>query len=109
MDANERAQLISPLSAESLMYNVKAVYYVRSVSSLVFGAAAGILRLESYYGFLFYAFWTAFVSLLVYTVLARGQAKRYFGNSKDIWVKDTVTGLSSFVLAWTLFYGLVDA
>ncbi|KAK9239286.1 Rab5-interacting protein-domain-containing protein [Lipomyces kononenkoae] len=109
MDEKERKQAISPLSAESLQQNGKTVYYIRSVTSTIFGVSAGILGLESYYGFLFYVGGTVFVSLLLFGLLARGRPAEYFTSAKDVWTSNALTGLSSFVLTWTLFYGLVDA
>ncbi|KAK9484504.1 Rab5-interacting protein-domain-containing protein [Lipomyces starkeyi] len=109
MDEKERKQAIYPVSTESLQQNGKTVYYIRSVTSTIFGVSAGILGLESYYGFLFYFAGTAFVSLLLFLLLARGQPTKYFISANDIWMGNALTGLSSFVLTWTLFYGLVDA
>ena len=133
---------------------------LRSLTSSLFGVAAGVLGLEAYIGFLFYLVGTSLVSGLIWALLAQGRPGRYFGNGppsltsfsslndssalsssaapgfgrgKDsseqgdahddreeeeeddvsdganwrLWTEDVVTGLSSFVLTWTLFYGLV--
>ncbi|KAK9464269.1 Rab5-interacting protein-domain-containing protein [Lipomyces arxii] len=109
MDENERRQAIAPLSSDSLQHNTKTVYYIRSVTSTIFGVSAGILGLESYVGFLYYFALTAVVSFLCFVLLAKGNPSEYFVKGKDIWTSNTLTGLSSFVLTWTLFYGLVDA
>lgn len=49
------------------------------------------------------------VSALVYTVLAgRGRAEMYFQSPvRELWFGEVVGGLSSFVMTWTLFFGLV--
>ncbi len=48
------------------------------------------------------------VSALVYVIMARGRSEMYFQSPvRDLWVGDLVGGLSSFVMTWTLFYGLV--
>jgi hypothetical protein len=50
------------------------------------------------------------VSLLVFSMRAEGKASQYFHSPLgDLWGGDVVSGLSSFVLTWTLFYGLVRA
>lgn len=56
-----------------------------------------------------------FVSGLVWALLAEGKPGRYFGTDGAgdggkgwrLWTEEVVGGLSSFVLTWTLFYGLV--
>ncbi|ODQ66591.1 hypothetical protein NADFUDRAFT_23312, partial [Nadsonia fulvescens var. elongata DSM 6958] len=86
------------------------VQKVRNITSLTIGVGAGILRLESYWGFLFYLLMATFVSVLLHFVLAKGKPEIYFLKPvQEIWINDVLSGLSSFVLSWTLFYGLVDA
>ncbi|KAK9451086.1 Rab5-interacting protein-domain-containing protein [Limtongia smithiae] len=109
MDDNARKAATTPLSSESVTANTKAVYYIRSVTSTVFGIAAGILGLESYVGFLFYFAGTTTVSLLIFLLLAKGRPSEYFTSANYVWTGNAMTGLSSFVLTWTLFYGLIDA
>jgi hypothetical protein len=76
----------------------------------LFGVVAGTLGLESYPGFAFYLVGTAIVSSLIFFFRAEADAKRYFYSPfGDLWSGDVVTGLMSFVLTWTLFYGLVRA
>ncbi|KAK9461377.1 Rab5-interacting protein-domain-containing protein [Lipomyces oligophaga] len=109
MDPKERKTAIAPISNESLTSNTKIVYRIRSVTSTIFGITAGILRLESYVGFLFYFAGTIFVSLLMFIFLAKGKPEEFFQSSLYVWTGNSVTGLSSFVLTWTMFYGLVSA
>ena len=100
---------------------------LRSLTSSLFGIASGILGLESLSGFLFYILGTLFVSALIWGLRADGldgvrggQEKlhgnrghgKYFENPYwELWAggADLWGGLSSFVLTWTLFYGLVRA
>ncbi|KAL8943738.1 MAG: hypothetical protein Q9216_000844, partial [Gyalolechia sp. 2 TL-2023] len=83
---------------------------IRSLTASLFGVSAGILGLESYAGFIFYFLGTLFVSGLIYAILAQGRQAEYFRSPvKDLWTGEVVGGLSSFVLTWTLFYGLVRA
>ena len=110
---------------------------VRSLTSSLFGIAAGILGLESYAGFLYFILGTLFVSFLIWLLRikasqagqqqpkkdASGRPKAdltpsvgtsgqrlYFENAVwELWMggNELLGGLSSFVLTWTLFYGIV--
>ena len=85
------------------------------------GAAAGILGLESYAGFLFYAIFTLLTTALFYLVRVVGGASsssssssapgatRYFRTRYEVWTGGLFAGLPGYVLTWTLFYGLVRA
>jgi hypothetical protein len=90
---------------------LQTVTDIRSLTSSVFGVAAGILGLESYTGFAFYLAGSFFVGLLMVFLLAGGQPKNYFQNATEIWTHEVfgASSLSSFVLTWTLFYNLVRA
>lgn len=83
---------------------------IRSLTASLFGVAAGTLGLESLPGFLFYAFGTLIVSLLIFASRAEANPKGYFHSPVgDLWMGDLFGGLMSFVLTWTLFFGLVRA
>jgi len=89
---------------------MQTISNIRSLTASLFGIAAGILGLESYPGFLFYLLGTLFVSRLIFFQRAEGQPSRYFQSQfSDLWSAEVFGGLSSFVLTWTLFYGLVRA
>ncbi|KAI9825769.1 MAG: hypothetical protein M1826_006871 [Phylliscum demangeonii] len=130
---DERAFAIRPLVPSAIQHNTKVLSQLRNLTSSLFGIAAGILGLEAYAGFGFYLLGTVLVSALVWALLADGTPGRYFGTpasmsrrtttaSADdanadadvgagwqLWTEEVVGGLSSFVLTWTLFYGLVRA
>jgi hypothetical protein len=127
---DERELTINPVVQESMMHNARVIHLapvnilrppqltiylqtvsnIRSLTASLFGVAAGILGLESFPGFLFYALGSLVVSLLIFSLRANAQAKSYFhAPISDMWVGDLFGGLMSFVLTWTLFYGLVRA
>ncbi|KAI9794201.1 MAG: hypothetical protein M1816_006126 [Peltula sp. TS41687] len=109
----------------------KVLSHLRNLTSSLFGIAAGILGLEAWVGFLFYVVGTTVVSALVWALLAGGRPGVYFGSLTTtqgnnegeeegekgsgsgggwrLWTEEVLGGLSSFVLTWTLFYGLVRA
>ena len=82
---------------------------IRSLTASLFGVASGVLGLESLPGFLFYAIGTLFVSGLIFAFRAEANAQAYFTSVGDLWIGDMFGGLMSFVLTWTLFFGLVRA
>ena len=68
------------------------------------------MGLESYPGFLFYLVGTLAVQFLILTFRAEGKPKAFFYSPvSELWFGDLFGGLMSFVLTWTLFYGLVKA
>ncbi|MCJ1332480.1 hypothetical protein MMC10_009173 [Thelotrema lepadinum] len=130
---DERARAINPIVPESVAHNSRVrlplplspsiklppktnppspaqqvLSQIRSLTASLFGIAAGTLGLESGAGFVFYFVGTVFVSELVTRVLAAGKPERYFENVySELALKDVFGGLMSFVLTWTLFFGLV--
>lgn len=88
----------------------QAVSNIRALTASLFGVAAGTLGLESYPGFIFYLLGTAIVSVLIYSLKAESDPKAYFfAPLSDLWAGDLFGGVMSFVLTWTLFYGLCKA
>ncbi|KAI0203831.1 Rab5-interacting protein-domain-containing protein [Astrocystis sublimbata] len=142
----EKEFQIAPIVPESVMHNTKASQLCRFPTSLpthlpcyeltsvrlpqalsnlqnltasIFGAAAGILGLESYSGFLFYFIFTLLTTALFYfirvapTSLKAGNAmfdtSRYYRSSFEFWSGGLLGGMAGYILTWTLFYGLVRA
>jgi len=88
----------------------QTVSNIRALTASLFGVAAGTLGLESLPGFFFYFIGTAVVSLLVFSLKAKSDPGAYFFRPLgDFWIGDLFGGLMSFVLTWTLFYGLCNA
>ncbi|KAI1376368.1 Rab5-interacting protein-domain-containing protein [Hypoxylon crocopeplum] len=114
----ERDLQIAPIVPESVMHNTKALSNLQTLTASVFGAAAGILGLESYSGFLFYFIFTILTTVLFYTIRVaptslkeRGvfDTSRYFRTKYEFWAGGLFNGLAGYILTWTLFYGLVRA
>ncbi|KAK4498892.1 hypothetical protein PRZ48_009402 [Zasmidium cellare] len=107
---DERELAIHPIVQESVQHNARTVSNIRALTASLFGVAAGTLGLESLPGFIFYFTGTAIVSLLIFSLKAEQDAKSYFFRPfSDLWAGDMFGGLMSFVLTWTLFYGLCKA
>ncbi|RYP30156.1 hypothetical protein DL767_006404 [Monosporascus sp. MG133] len=120
MSTTERELQTAPIVPESVMHNSKALSNLQSLTASIFGAAAGILGLESYDGFLFYLVFTVLSTLLFYAVrvaptsLGSGglgifDTSRYFRSKYEFWAGGLFGGLPGYILTWTLFYGLVRA
>lgn len=88
----------------------QTVSNMRALTASLFGVAAGTLGLESWPGFIFYFCGTAIVSVLIFALKAESKPEAYFFRPfSDLWFGDMFGGLMSFVLTWTLFYGLCKA
>ncbi|KAI1436747.1 Rab5-interacting protein-domain-containing protein [Xylaria sp. CBS 124048] len=115
----EREFQIAPIVPESVMHNTKVLSNLQNLTASIFGAAAGILGLESYSGFIFYFVFTILTTALLYalrvapTSLKAGHSvfdtSRYFRSSYEFWTGGLFGGLAGYILTWTLFYGLVRA
>lgn len=98
---------LEPVVPENVVHNQKTIAWVRNMTSPVFGVVAGTLGLTSWLGFAFYALATLTVTLLIYVVLAEGRPASYVRPAWSIWDSQSIAGITSYMLTWTLFYGLV--
>ncbi|KAK0618278.1 Rab5-interacting protein family [Bombardia bombarda] len=115
----ERDFQISPVVQDSVVHNSRTLINLQSLTASLFGVGAGILGLESYYGFLFYIICSVLTTLLFYVVrvaptsIPSGKAafdtSRYYRSPYEFWTGGLLNGLAGFILTWTLFYGLVRA
>ncbi|KOS20746.1 ER membrane protein complex subunit 6 [Escovopsis weberi] len=116
---SEQEYQIRPIVQESVLHNTRTLSNLQSLTASLFGVCAGILGLESYDGFLIYLVLSFITSLLFYVIqIAPGSLKegrslfdsgRYFNSALDLWTSGIFSGLSGFILTWTLFYGMVRA
>ncbi|RHZ44770.1 hypothetical protein Glove_709g13 [Diversispora epigaea] len=93
--------------SEKIVQNVKTITFIRSSMSAITGSAAGILGLTGYYGFIFYGITSLFTSFLIWSAKAQAKPGLYFRNGLDVWTEGVFGGLFSYVLFWTLLYGIV--
>ncbi|KAL6810674.1 Rab5-interacting domain-containing protein [Trichoderma sp. SZMC 28013] len=116
---SEQELQINPIVQDSVAHNTKTLTNLHSLTASLFGVGAGILGLESYYGFLFYIAFSITTSLLFYVLqiapssLGEGRSVldsgRYYRGALELWTGGIFNGLPGFILTWTLFYGLVRA
>jgi hypothetical protein len=75
------------------------------LSACFAGAAAGILGLENWSGFVLFFVSTLLTSALIYGVNCKGRPAKYFqGGIMELMNPGQDTAFT-FVLVWTLFYG----
>ncbi|EMR71703.1 putative duf786 family protein [Eutypa lata UCREL1] len=130
MSTTERELQIAPIVPESrnpfLPLCSQTLSNLQSLTASIFGAAAGILGLESYSGFLFYFVFAVLTTVLFYAVrvaptslgsssggggggLGLFDTSRYYRSKYELWTGGLFGGLPGYILTWTLFYGLVRA
>lgn len=117
--SSEREFQIHPIVQESVMHNTKALSNLQSLTASLFGVSVGVLGLESYSGFLVYFVFSFITTLLFYVFkvapesLSEGRPPldptRFYRGVFDFWLSGAFSGISGFILTWTLFYGLVRA
>ncbi|OCH94508.1 hypothetical protein OBBRIDRAFT_789196 [Obba rivulosa] len=97
------AQLLFP---PNVQYNNLRLYTVKFLSACSAGAAAGVLGLENWLGFALFVFSTLLTSACLYLKCGGRPAKFIPGGWWEL-VSPGQENIFSFVLVWTLFYGIV--
>ncbi|KAI9017480.1 transmembrane protein 93-like protein [Gaertneriomyces semiglobifer] len=94
-------------SAIAVRKNTQIVQYARSSLAFISGAAAGILGIEGWIGgFAFYLASSLLLSLLLWAKTG-GNSKKYFPRVEMLWTEEVTGNAFSYLLFWTLAYGLV--
>ncbi|KAI5480611.1 hypothetical protein MNV49_000307 [Pseudohyphozyma bogoriensis] len=92
----------------NVVANAQSLYYVKSTSSSISGAVAGVLGLTNLSGFLFYLVSSVAVGIVFAALNCKGRPAAYFANkSREVVLGGLLDNAFSFVLFWTLFYALV--
>jgi len=94
-------------SPEAFRHNAKVLLFIRSCASGAAGIAAGILGLQNYSGFIFYAVISLILGFILWLGKTGANSKRYFISPLAIWTDEVGGNAVSFLLFWTLSYGLV--
>ncbi|VDC05873.1 unnamed protein product [Peniophora sp. CBMAI 1063] len=93
--------------APHLQSNALALANVKFFSACFAGAAAGVLGLENWAGFSLFAFATILTTTILSLVNYKGKPTRYVKGGVFEIANPGQENLASFILAWTLFYGIV--
>ncbi|EJD01699.1 uncharacterized protein FOMMEDRAFT_142240 [Fomitiporia mediterranea MF3/22] len=84
-----------------------ALNSIKFLSSCFAGAVAGILGLENWLGFAFFAASTLLTAACMYVVNCKGRPAKYIPGGVRELANPGQDNVFSFVLVWTLFYGIV--
>ncbi|KAK7033030.1 hypothetical protein R3P38DRAFT_2920271, partial [Favolaschia claudopus] len=101
--AETAAQLIYP---PNIKYN-SALTSVKFLASCFAGAVAGILGLTNWTGFALFLVSTLFTSLCINVINCHGHPAKYIPGGWTGLLNPGTDNASTFVLVWTLFYGIV--
>ncbi|KAI8811707.1 Rab5-interacting protein-domain-containing protein, partial [Cladochytrium replicatum] len=104
---SKAAQPLPAYSGDALRHNAQVINYARGSLAAIAGASAGILGLLGWQGFIYYAIASTLLSGTFYVFHAKLNPTKYFVSTASVWVDEVVSNAVSFVLFWTLFYGLV--
>ncbi|KAF9528046.1 hypothetical protein CPB83DRAFT_855236 [Crepidotus variabilis] len=84
-----------------------AINSTKFLSACFAGAAAGILGLENWAGFFLFLIATLLSAGIIYSVNCKGRPNRYFQGGFIELVNPGQDNAFTFVLMWTLLYGIV--
>ncbi|ODQ60875.1 hypothetical protein WICANDRAFT_28084, partial [Wickerhamomyces anomalus NRRL Y-366-8] len=84
--------------------------YIQDYTSLIFGTSAGILQLESYYGFAFFSITSLIITLLYVIFVTKLKPSLFYENPlNDIFLNNLSRSLTAYLMMWTLTYALVQS
>ncbi|KIY68418.1 hypothetical protein CYLTODRAFT_421642 [Cylindrobasidium torrendii FP15055 ss-10] len=101
--AETAAQLIY---APNVQYNT-SLMTVKFIASCFAGAVAGVLGLENWSGFALFLVSTLFTSLCIHVINCKGSPSNYLPQGLSDLLNPGQDNAFTFVLVWTLFYGIV--
>ncbi|KAF5364196.1 hypothetical protein D9756_000104 [Leucocoprinus leucothites] len=105
MSANANTNNV--INPAAVAHNVNILSSVHFLSACFSGAAAGILGLTNFSGFLLFFVSLLFSALCVSTFRCGGHPAQYLSDGGWELVKPTQDTVFGFILLWTLFYGIV--
>ncbi|EGF99524.1 uncharacterized protein MELLADRAFT_94286 [Melampsora larici-populina 98AG31] len=108
---------LNSICPEILISNQKSIEFIKSMTSTISGSLCGILGLTNHLGFLFYLLTSFIVSSLIWfstfikskSSTSSNQSLTYFKSSYTLWTSSLIDNLFTFILWWTLFYGLIHS
>ncbi|ETW83545.1 hypothetical protein HETIRDRAFT_102262 [Heterobasidion irregulare TC 32-1] len=90
-----------------LVHNMTVINNIKFISSCFAGAVAGVLGLENWLGFALFLVSTLFSSVCMYGVNFKTYPNRYMHGGLLAAFNPGQENVFSFILMWTLFYGIV--
>ncbi|PPR03443.1 hypothetical protein CVT26_007859 [Gymnopilus dilepis] len=83
-----------------------SIQTTKFISACFAGAAAGVLGLENWTGFILFIASTLLTAGILHTVNCKGKPSKYFQGGVMELINPGQDNAFTFVLAWTLFYGM---
>lgn len=97
-----------PIYTDNQLKNNRELFVIRSTLSLFLGGVAGVLGLINLNGLIFFVVLAPLLPLLLVTFKTRSvNYKAYFNGGLSEIILPTSDNLFSYILAWTMAYGLV--
>ncbi|EJU06669.1 hypothetical protein DACRYDRAFT_61496 [Dacryopinax primogenitus] len=96
-----------------LLYQPHLAHNAASLSTLKWlctsfaGSVAGVLGLENYWGFALFFASILLTTAVVWSIQCKGDVDRYVQGGWWEIINPGQENIASFILFWTLFYGLV--
>ena len=100
---DKATQLLYP---PHVIQNVTTFFNIKYLSSCFAGAVAGVLGLENWAGFALFTLTTLITSALLYVVKCRTAPQKYVYGGLLPLINPGTDNIFSFILVWTLFYGM---
>ncbi|KAK6454925.1 Rab5-interacting protein-domain-containing protein [Scheffersomyces xylosifermentans] len=94
----------------SIDANKQKLQHVQDIASLALGVGAGVLTLESAYGFIFYFVGLTVANFLFYSICCENQPKKFFVKPlQDVYLAGIFTNIAGYIMMWCLVYALVKS
>ncbi|KAJ1660151.1 hypothetical protein IWQ61_000882 [Dispira simplex] len=90
-----------------IVHNNRILEHVQTLGCAFSGTSAGILGLSGLAGFLYYALSWGVLAAVVFGLKTHTTPSNYFRGSTTLLTQGVVSGLFTFILFWTLAFGLV--
>lgn len=88
--------------------NKQKLQRIQDILALSLGAAAGIIGLESMWGFLFYILGITLGNIFFFLICSGTSSESYFQSPfKEVLLDGMLSSISGFVMVWCLVYALV--
>lgn len=92
----------------SIEANKKKLQHVHDIMALALGVGAGVLTLESVYGFLFYIIGFTLTNLVFYQICCQGRVKEFFRKPlHEVFIDGIASNVAGFLMMWCLVFALV--
>lgn len=92
----------------NIVTNKQKLQRIQDILALSLGAGAGIIGLESLWGFIFYVLGISLGNLSFYVVCLKGEPTNFFENPlKEIYFDSLFSSISGYVMTWCLVSALM--